>query len=179
MADDRGCAWIQRGFEEFSNGCCDNGGDNLYVNAAGIIERIHRLDVNGDGHVDLVFPNSHGYIERGPTWIYTQSQGAGADWPRRQLENDSGWMSHAADVDGDGYLDLIVVNGENGVTSGLDSYVYWGGAGIHRGAHRAAHRGGLRCGSCGSARLRAAGFDLSLCLGRSPQSGPETAHPDL
>ena len=128
MADDRGCAWIQRGFEEFSNGCCDNGGDNLYVNAAGIIERIHRLDVNGDGHVDLVFPNSHGYIERGPTWIYTQSQGAGADWPRRQLENDSGWMSRAVDVDGDGYLDLIVVNGENGVISELDSYVYWGGA---------------------------------------------------
>ena len=52
MADDRGCAWIQRGFEEFSNGCCDNGGDNLYVNAAGIIERIHRLDVNGDSFID-------------------------------------------------------------------------------------------------------------------------------
>ena len=36
-------------------------------------------------------------------------------------------MSRAIDVDGDGYLDLIVVNAENGITSELDSYIYWGG----------------------------------------------------
>jgi len=88
---------------------------------------IHRFDVNDDGYVDIVFPNSHGYIERGPTWIYTQAEGEGSDWPRQELPNDSGWMSRAVDVDDDGYLDLIVVNGENGVTSELDSYIYWGG----------------------------------------------------
>lgn len=31
------------------------------------------------------------------------------------------------DLNGDGYLDLIIANTENGVTSDLDSYVYWGG----------------------------------------------------
>ncbi|MBT4499929.1 MAG: VCBS repeat-containing protein [Gemmatimonadetes bacterium] len=121
-------AWMHRGFEEFSRGRFDNGGDNLYVNARGIIEMIHRYDVNDDGYVDIILPNSHGYIERGPTWIYTQSAGEGSDWPRRELPNDSGWMSRVADVDGDGHPDLIVVNGENGVTSELDSYVYWGGS---------------------------------------------------
>ncbi len=119
-------AWVHRGFEEFSKGSFDNGGDNLYVNARGTIETIHRFDVNNDGYVDIVFPNSHGYIERGPTWIYTQAEGR--DWPRHELPNDSGWMSRVVDVDGDGYLDLIVVNAENGVTSELDSYIYWGGA---------------------------------------------------
>ena len=122
-------AWVHRGFEQFARGSFDNGGDNLYVNAGGIIEMIHRFDVNDDGFVDLVLPNSHGYIERGPTWIYSQPEGDGGRWPRRELPNDSGWMSRVADVDGDGYPDLIVVNGENGVTSELDSYVYWGGAG--------------------------------------------------
>ena len=57
--------WIHRRFEQFSKGSFDNGGDNLYVNAKGIIEMIHRFDVNNDGYVDIVLPNAHGYIERG------------------------------------------------------------------------------------------------------------------
>ncbi len=127
MNNSQNTAWITRGFEAFSKGNFDNGGDNLYVNANGIIETIHRFDVNNDGFVDILFPNAHGYIERGPTWIYKQPEDAGGNWPRQELPNDSGWMSRAVDVDGDGFLDLIVVNGENGVTSELNSYVYWGG----------------------------------------------------
>lgn len=57
-------SWIHRGFKEFVKGRFDNGGDNLYVNARGAIEMIHKLDVNNDGFVDLIFPNTHGYIER-------------------------------------------------------------------------------------------------------------------
>ena len=115
-------SWVHRGFEAFSRGRCEDGGANLYVNARGVIEMIHRMDVDHDGYADLVFPNAHGYIERGPTWIYDPRGGK-----RRQLANDSGWMSRVADVDGDGFPDLVVANGENGVTSELDSYVYWGG----------------------------------------------------
>ena len=127
-------SWVHHGFEEFVRGQFDNGGDNLYVNARGEIETIHRFDVNDDGCVDIAFPNAHGYLERGPTWIYSIPDEAGrkdgsqsGQWTRQELANDSGWMSRVMDVDGDGYADLIVVNGENGVTSELDSYVYWGG----------------------------------------------------
>jgi hypothetical protein len=119
--------WITQGLRDFSKGTFENGGDNLYVNARGIIETIHRTDMNNDGYVDIILPNSHGYIERGPTWIYTQSKSDAKHWIRSELENDSGWLSRVADVDSDGYPDLIVVNGENGVSSELDSYIYWGG----------------------------------------------------
>ncbi len=159
---------IHRGFEAFSRGRFDDGGSNLYVNAKGVIERIHRTDLNNDGYVDIIISNHHGYIERGPTWIYKPDRqrrraalagdvrpaesevrqpgvdhslsreefipvtgGVGGStsqtWPRRELPNDSSWMSRIADVDGDGHADLVVANGENGVTSELDSYVYWGG----------------------------------------------------
>jgi len=120
-------AWIHGGFEEFVRGQFEDGGSNLYVNAHGVIETIHRTDVNNDGYVDIVLPNSHGYIERGPTWIYKVSTGDGKDRPRRELPNDSSWMSRVVDVDCDGYNDLVVVNAENGVTSELSSYIYWGG----------------------------------------------------
>ena len=120
-------ALVHRGFEAFSEGRFEDGGSNLYVNANGVIETIHRTDLNNDGYVDIVMANSHGYIERGPTWIYKPDRAEGVEWKRRELPNDSGWMSRVADVDGDGYPDLVVANGENGVTSELPSYVYWGG----------------------------------------------------
>lgn len=120
-------AWIQAGFKDFAQGQFDDGGSNLYVNAHGIIEMINTLDVNNDGYPDLVLANSHDYIERGPTWVYKPDKGPGTNWKRREMANDSGWMSRIVDVDGDGFPDLVVVNGENGVTSRLNSYVYWGG----------------------------------------------------
>lgn len=119
---------IHRGFDCFRHGRFEGGGRNLYVNARGSIETIHRTDLNGDGLVDIIIPNAHGYIERGPTLIYKPDAKTDvAAWDRRELPNDSGWMSRVVDIDGDGYLDLIVVNAENGVTSELTSYVYWGG----------------------------------------------------
>ena len=78
-------AWVHRGFDAFAQGRCEAGGSNLYVNAHGSIEMIHRTAVNNDGFVDIILPNSHGYIERGPTWIYTQAAGEGKTWPRREL----------------------------------------------------------------------------------------------
>ena len=84
---------IHGGIEEFSHGTFEDGGTNLYVNANGVIETIHRTDVNNDGYVDIVLPNSHGYIERGPTWIYRPHPGNGKDWERQELPNDSSWMS--------------------------------------------------------------------------------------
>ena len=120
-------AWVQGGFKDFSQGQFDDGGSNLYVNAHGIIEMINTLDVNNDGYPDVVLANSHDYIERGPTWVYKPDKGPATNWKRREMANDSGWMSRIVDVDGDGFPDLVVVNGENGVTSQLNSYVYWGG----------------------------------------------------
>ena len=125
-AADEGNAWVHGGFEDFSKGQFENGGSNLYVNAKGIIEMIHRWDVNNDGFVDLVLANSHDYIERGPTHVFTLDQGSNSKWTRQEMSGDSGWMSRIVDLDKDGLADLIVANGENGVTSQLNSYVYWG-----------------------------------------------------
>ena len=98
-------SWKHGGFDAFRRGEFDNGGDNLYATAAGAVEWIHRTDTNGDGHVDLIFPNSRGYDERGPTWIHTQPATRGGEW------GGPGNVAaiNCADLTGDGYLDLIVV----------------------------------------------------------------------
>ena len=114
---------VHGGRDAFAAGRFDDGGSNLYVNARGEIERIHRTDLDGDGRPDIVIPNTHGSLDRGPTRIFTLAPGArpgpGAAWSWLDLPNPSGWMSRAVDIEGDGHLDLIVINGENGVTSEL------------------------------------------------------------
>ena len=122
-------AWVHRGFDAFTQGSCEDGGSNLYVNAKGIIETINRTDVNNDGYVDIVLPNAQGYNERGPTWIYKPGPGDGRDWKRRELPNDSGDVCRIVDLDGDGHLDLIIVNATNGVSCELLCHIYWGGPG--------------------------------------------------
>ena len=122
-------SWVHRGFEAFAAGSFEDGGSNLYVNAHGIIETIHRTDVDNDGYVDIVLPNAQGYNERGPTWIYKPGPGDGSDWERRELPTDSGDMCRIVDLDGDGYQDLVVVNSTNGVSCELLCHIYWGGPG--------------------------------------------------
>lgn len=115
---------IHEGFETFRKGTCGNAGANLFVDATGAVRRIAEQDLNHDGCFDIVFPNSHGYIERGPTSIYTKTPDG---WHDHELPHDSCWKLRIVDVDGDGYDDVLIANGENGVSSILTSYVYWGG----------------------------------------------------
>lgn len=120
-------AWVHKGFEGFSQGQFENAGNNLYVNAKGIIEIINHFDVNRDGYVDIILANSHDKVERGPTWVYSLDKNSGANWKRHQMSADSGLMSKVIDLDGDGHNDLVTIVGHNGVTSELPCYIYWGG----------------------------------------------------
>ena len=115
---------VHEGFEAFRKGTLGCSGANLFVDAKGVVRRIAEQDLDGDGCFDIVFPNSHGFIERGPTSIFTKD---GEGWLEKELPHDSCWKVRVADVDGDGYDDLVIANGENGVTSILTSYIYWGG----------------------------------------------------
>ena len=112
------------GFSDFNKGAFGCAGANLFVDANGIIRRISDNDLNGDGLFDIVLPNSHGYKERSQTFIYSRKEGV---FTKTVLPHDSGWKPVVADVDGDGYPDVIIANGGNGVTSELTSYIYWGG----------------------------------------------------
>ena len=100
-------------------------------------------DLNRDGHMDLVFATGMAEIsEKGPgeeaaaesivqtrSEIYWGSE-AGFDGRRRLLlPTLSPRAVAAADLNGDGYPEIIFANEHDGQTHDVPSYIYWGGAG--------------------------------------------------
>ncbi|MBT3319857.1 MAG: hypothetical protein HN389_08850 [Clostridia bacterium] len=115
---------IHKGFDAFIKGTFGNSGDNLFVDATGVVRRITENDFNHDGIFDIALPNSHGYTERGPVSVYKQD--GKNNWQHSELPHDCSWNTIACDIDGDGYEDLLVTFAANGVTCDLECYIFWG-----------------------------------------------------
>src|SRR5436309_16003433 len=58
-ADEEADRFIDDSFEDFAAGKLDAGGQNLYVSRDGKVRTINRFDLNGDGHIDLLFNCTH------------------------------------------------------------------------------------------------------------------------
>ena len=117
--------WITRGFEAFRRGTFGNGGQNLYVSRAGVLQRIHQFDLDRDGHVDLVFCNSQNHGEKPPVTVYRDVLGRTS---ARFLPSDGSRTGVVADLNGDGYDDLVVGMFYNGIRRDLNAFLYYGGA---------------------------------------------------
>ncbi len=111
------------GFEAFSKGTLGNGGQNIYVSKKGVIQRINLLDVNLDGYPDIPLANSHSDNPRVPTEVYALD---GSGERLASLYSEGSFCAALADLNGDGYQDLIVGNQYNGVNNLNWANVYYG-----------------------------------------------------
>jgi hypothetical protein len=116
--------WRQRGFEDFRQGKFGNSGQNLYVSRAGVLQRIFQFDLNRDGFLDLVFCNSHGKLEHPPAFVYPDPLREPDN--RIELTSDGPVSGAVADLNADGYDDLVLAMADNGTRSDLSSYIYYG-----------------------------------------------------
>ena len=122
-----GKRWTVSSFLEFSQGTLGDAGVNTYVTAAGEVQLINLWDLNRDGFIDIVLPNTHDNNQQIDLFIYW---GVDEDHVSRRtrLPSDGGTSQVLGDLNRDGFTDLVVANGENGIKPNLDSYLYWGGA---------------------------------------------------
>ncbi len=87
-------------------------------------------DLNRDGHLDIVFANSYNMSSHQiNSYIYwgngTRTGFSAAN--RTSLPTLGGWAVAVADLNWDGYLDLVFANHTNGTTFDVSSYIYWNG----------------------------------------------------
>ena len=116
--------WLTRGFDCFREGTFGNGGQNLYVSKAGVLQRIHLFDTNKDGHIELVFCNAQEHLEAPPASVYSNV----LTNPRR-MELPAGGSPTGAvmDLTGNGYDDLVIGMQKTGNQGLFNAYIYYGG----------------------------------------------------
>lgn len=119
--------WVDVSHADFSRGTFDDGGAQLYAPATGGIRFINQYDLDGDGSVDLLFCDTHSTLEKTDARIYWGSKGAYSPTRMTPIATDGAYYCLVDDLDGNGWPDLVLINCDNGITSVLDSFIYWGG----------------------------------------------------
>ena len=141
--------WLRRhGFRELRQGSATDGGQNLYVSHKGRLQTINRLDLNVDGEIDLVFTQDHNSVYAPDSLIYwggpegfqsllpeLRELRAGfslltwMDQAQRKitrLPTMGGGRGQVSDLNGDGYLDIVVANFMHNLRTDQEALIYWG-----------------------------------------------------
>ncbi len=108
------------GFSAFRRGTFGNAGHNIYVSAAGVLQRIYQYDLNHNGYFDLVYANCQNHHESPPSYVYNRAG------KRTELPGQGSVAGLAADLTGKGYTDLVIAGRNDAAAPFASSDIYFG-----------------------------------------------------
>lgn len=123
MPDVSSVSWRIVGFEAFNRGTFGDGGQNIYVSRSGVLQRIFRFDLNGDGYFDIPFANCQEHHESAPSYVYDAATGERI----ATLPGQGALCGDVADIDGDGTQDVIIAGHHDMVSPFAAADIYYGG----------------------------------------------------
>ena len=188
------------GFDDFIQGVPGNSGANLYVSRRGLVQVINQWDLNRDGYVDIVISNSHDMFEVVDAFIYW----GGPDGPRSllpelwkqrplaqvvfdlmdhkanltRLKAFGGGRSTIADLNLDGYPDLVFCNYIHNYPGLRTAYVYWGSAEGY-GSARRTELPTKWAGGVATADLNGDGYPELVFANQGVEAGAEEISPEV
>ena len=118
--------WQLDSFRAFSEGTLPDGGVNIYTAADGTVRLINSFDLNWDGLPDIFLPGVHGKSNKVDLSIYWDQPGYSPQHVTR-LPTEGGRAAAVADLNHDGYPDLVLVNDYADYISSRNTWIYWGG----------------------------------------------------
>ena len=148
-----GDSWRIEGFEAFRGGSFGNAGQNIYVSRAGVLQRIFRYDLDGDGRFDIPFANCQEHHESAPSFIYDAASGERV----ATLPGQGALCGDVADLDGDGTHDVVIAGHHDMVSPFAAADIYFGGADGRWGERRHIRLQSPRALDCATGRFDATG----------------------
>jgi hypothetical protein len=121
--------WTETTFADFADGGFDAGGNIVASPDGNLTLTGQQWDLNNDGFLDIVFCN--GYDGTSPninSYIYWGSASGFSIGNKTELPTHGACSNSVADLNGDGFIDIVFSNGHDGTSYNTNSVVYWGSA---------------------------------------------------
>jgi hypothetical protein len=190
---------VQSGYDAFIQGTLGNSGANLFVSKNGRVQTINQWDLNGDGYNDVLISNDHDVYETVDAFVYWNSAKGFTSllpdlWRQSPLAQTifdlterksgvtrlpafGGGRSIVADLNGDGYPEIVFCNYIHNYPGNRSAYVYWGGPDGYR-SERKTELPTVWAAGVAAADLNGDGYPELIFANQGAEAGGEDLYPD-